>query len=342
MFRRALLASIAAGTTGCLAPASDDRRTTAGGTEDPAGTGTSSLAPGETTERPTDYPELGAPAADAGGPPFDDTVARVVWWGEAEPTDPVRLVADPRSGSLPAAKFRFSLVNDSDRRFGYNPYDWGLWKRVDGSWFYVAPRIVPQPLSYLAPGETKTWTLAVGDGEASSTDIDTLGDAITTDRLGGGTYAFETDGWFEDQHYTESTALAVRFALSGDAVTPTLDDSVTERTRNGSTVTIRTDVSSTERTRPCVLVVERVDGPTAERRIAEQVVRDPLLRKTLPAFETGVDRVRLVEPNGAVPPFGVSDPRTFRYAGESYRVTAREAEQGTETATATESETAGG
>ncbi|MFC7137092.1 hypothetical protein ACFQRB_12755 [Halobaculum litoreum] len=124
-------------------------------------------------------------------------------------------MAEPRSGGLPAATFRFSLVNDSDRRFAYNPYDWGLWKRVDGSWFYVAPRIVPQPLSFLPPGGTETWTLVVG-GDDESAAGEGAGDAITTDRLGGGTYAFETDGSFEGQRYTESTRLAVRFVLSGD------------------------------------------------------------------------------------------------------------------------------
>lgn len=324
MHRRALLASLALGATGCLAPAGDDRPTTANRSPDPAAT--RSASPSDTAEPPTDYPDLGVPAAEAGGPPFDDTVARVVWWGEAEPTDPVRLVAEPRSGSLPGATFRFSLVNDSEQPFGYNPYNWGLWKRADGSWFYVAPRIVPQPLSYLRPGETKTWTLAVGRSGSSPTDGDTGQDEITADRLGGGTYAFETDGWFEGQHYTESTGLAVRFELSGDPVTPSLDDSVTETTRDGSTVTVRTDVSSDENTRPCVFVVERADEPNAERRIAEQVVRDPRLRKTLPAFVAGVDRVRLVEPNGTLPPFGVSEPWTFRYGGESYRVSAHEAE----------------
>lgn len=342
MHRRALLASLGLATAGCLAPADDRADTAASQTADPTDTATATDSADHgtdtTTDTSVDYPEIGVPSDEAGGPPFDDDVDRVVWWGDERPDSPVRLAVDRRSGSLPEATFGFSLVNDSDLPFAYNPYNWGVWKRVDGSWYSVAPRVVPDPLSVLSPGSEHAWRLTV-DADRSLPDSQYGGpqgsESVTIGGLGGGTYAFETDGWFEGQDYRDSTGLAVRFVLDGDPLTVTLDDSVTETSRGGSTVTVRTDVQSTAETRPCVFVLERDDDPEAERRIPEQIVRDPRLRKTLPAFEPGVDTVRLVEPNGTVPPFGVNDPWTFRFRGTAYRVTARELETETETETET-------
>jgi hypothetical protein len=61
----------------------------------------------------------------------------------------------------------FTLRNQSGQRFEANFYNWQLYKRVDGTWYYILPQATPQPLTPLAAGEAHTWTLTVTTGSVS-------------------------------------------------------------------------------------------------------------------------------------------------------------------------------
>lgn len=117
-------------------------------------------AGGSDGEPPTTLPPEGD--LPTGCPEYD--VERVVCYDEAdlgevdgflEPS--VRTVEN--GGSID-----FELRNESDRTLQTNFYNWRIHKHVDGEWHSIAPLFVNQPLMYVSPGKSHTWTLTVEDG----------------------------------------------------------------------------------------------------------------------------------------------------------------------------------
>ncbi|QLG26958.1 hypothetical protein HUG10_05120 [Halorarum halophilum] len=332
MNRRALLAAVAAfgGALGAGCAESTGRSptsSTASPTREPTPTPTDVTSTNDTA---TDYPEVGGTPSEVDCPPFDDHVRRVVCWTDGRPDDPLFVRPSKTSGTLPRATFEFTLVNGTDLRFGYNRFHWQVWKRVAGEWYYVAPRSWVDPLFFVEPGESWTLTVAVDAEGSVADDADEArggsAESVALSGFGGGEYAFAVDGWFEGQDYRDGTGLAARFALEGEELELTPDDTVTDTERDGDAVTVRTDVDGGDDARECAFVLERADAPDPRRYVAEQAIRDRRLRNTLPFFEDGVERVELVEQNGVTPPFGVNEPYGISYDGESYRVSAEERE----------------
>jgi hypothetical protein len=254
-------------------------------------------------------------------------------------TDPesvsIALTADSRSGSLPAT-FEFTLANETDATLNINFYDWGLWKRVGGEWFYVVPRAIPEPLMRLLPGEAHSWRLTAEHElpEASRRWYGSWTDSGTVSGLGGGEYAFTTGGWFGE--YDDGGQFGFGVLLEFDAPELSLEptDSVTGSSRDEDTVTVRAEGDDSEDARLAEFVLTRVDDAEESRSlIPETAAQDDRLRNTLPFFEEGVERVRFVAENAVVPPFGVTEPYTVSYEGDLFRVTANELETETETAT---------
>lgn len=329
MRRRALLASLGAiGVAGCV-----DSPTT--GSDSPSAEPTPTL-----TNTPPDPTSTGTPP-DAGIPPTDSDcpagdVDRVVCVPETDPGSvPIALTADSRTDSLPAT-FEFTLANDTDATLSTNFYDWRLWKRVDGEWFHIVPQAVQEPLMRLPPGGSHSWTLTAEHelSEESRGMYLSWEESGTVSGLGGGEYAFTTDGWFGEYDEGE-TRFAFGVLLEFDAPDVTLEPtaSVTGSSRDGDTVSVRGEGSDSEDARLAEFVLERVDNAADPRKlIPETAARDYRLRNTLPFFEEDVEQVRFVEENTVWPAFGVNEPYTISYEGDLFEVTASELETETETA----------
>jgi hypothetical protein len=234
-------------------------------------------------------------------------------------------------GSLPEASFDFTLENRTSVRFETNPYDWGLWRRFDGEWFFVTPRYVPEPLMYVEPGETHKWTLEA-TGTVPETDVERVegSSSLRVNALGGGTYAFTVEGNFPTEGYPD-VGLAARFELDGDPLELTPSSAVTETAREGDTVVVSADFETDSTLKGDAVVVERVGDKATDakdevrRVIPERAVRDQRLRNTLPFFEAGVTTVRLEPTASSWPVFGVRDG-VVEYEGTRYRVTEKRGE----------------
>lgn len=312
MNRRQVLALLGStGIGGCLG---------GGGSGNPASTPrTAATTTDRATDRTaaTDLPELGVPNPE-GCPSFDSDVKRVVCSPDVDA--PLTFESGHQSGSLPRAEFEFVLTNGTNAQFGVNFYGWSVWKRAQGEWFRVAPRMVPQPLMYLRPGDSHAWHLTVDNTDLDRPIPRAEGTAnVTVVGLGGGTYAFGTDGWFEGQHYENGTGIATRFELTGDPL-PLNPVGVDRTERDGDTVVVHDDPNENEDR--AAYVVTRVEDPSEKprRMITEQVVRRTPLRNALAHFESGVRQVRLEAGTTTYPAFGVRDARYVEYEGQTYRI----------------------
>jgi len=267
--------------------------------------------------------------------PAPDDAVRVVCVPETDPgTAPVTLTVDSRSGSLPAT-FTLTLTNGSARTLSTNFYDWALWKRVDGAWHHIAPGIVHMPLMKLSPGHSHEWELTAehdqppnpgryaGGGQSTS----------TVGGLGGGGYAFTTDGWFEDGNHDATTQFGVLLQFNAPELELEPTTRVAGSSHDGDTVTVRGEGNESADARLAEFVLKRVgDASDPRDLIPEQAVHDYRLRNTLPYFEEGVERVRFVEQNATTPAFGVQEPYTVSFQGDLFEVTASALETETETA----------
>jgi hypothetical protein len=300
------------------------------------GPGTETSTNGD-ARSPAGGPALGVPIGAADCPPapsspWADDVERVVCWPHHRDA-PARLVPATDEASLPRATVAFTLENRTDVRLRTNFFNWSVHKLVDGSWYRIEPRTVNVPAMAVAPGGTHTWQLTVDntalDGSAPRNPSGTSD--VTVVGLGGGTYGFATDGTFPGDHYTEATAFAARFELSGPPieVRPTAD--VTHAVRDCGDLLVHTNRDRRAGDRLAAFTATPVaasTGPTGaavDRLLPEQVIRNRHLRNTL-AYRDEVAAgasVALIEPTGATPPFGRDGPRFVRYDGTAYRITAR-------------------
>lgn len=336
MRRRALLSLLGVAVAGCTEGGNDatprkesTSQTTVSSTSDTTATTTE---PPTRTRRETDA-ELAEPL-DVGVPPgesdcpSDGDLDRLVCIPETDPDSvPISLTGQPESGtiSLPAS-LRFGLVNDTEGTFQTNPYDWRLWKRVDGQWHVVAPDVVPDPLLLMPPGGSHGWTLTLEHSLPASPDSGYYGawDASgTVEGIGGGEYAFTTGGWFDTAEGTQDLGFGVRFTVDAPQTTLEPTDAVTEISRDGDTVTVRGESIPPEgppvRTTEYVLVRDESDAES-RRLLPEVAARDRMLRNTLSYVEEGVREVRYLERNrGLDSRFGLT-PR-FTYEDDRFEST---------------------
>lgn len=262
-------------------------------------------------------------------PSFRESVREVVCYDDVDPNE-AAMYMEPSSkrAGLPEASIEFTLANGTGRSYTTNFYGWHVWKRVGDAWFYIEPLSFPVPAMVMEPGGSHAWTLSVDN---TRLDGRPLGHVEGTERidiagLGGGRYAFGVDGWFEGDTHGNQTGFTATFDLWGDQIELTPTDEVTETIRDGDAVTVHTNVS--DRSRRAAFVVTRLDDRRGDagELITEQVMRRREFRNTLPFFEAGVRTVRLEEPNGTFPPFGVRDPYVIEYDGVQYRVEAESLE----------------
>ncbi|MDS0276924.1 hypothetical protein NDI85_03915 [Halomicroarcula sp. S1AR25-4] len=321
--RRQILSGLSAGVgtllAGCTAAPDESNATstaTAGGSSQPNPTQSVPEFPGDT-------------ASDA-CPPFDDA-AQVVCYEAVDPEAlPLVLVPETQTVKLDQPT-DFTLRNRSGQWFETNFYNWQLYKRVDGDWYYIMPRATPQPLTPLAAGEAHIWTLTVTTGSVSdgaAIDMVQGTETLSVDGLGGGHYAFATDGWFEAGSYEEPIALAASFDLQADPLQLTPTAAIAETEWNGETLVVRSTrgEAGDDGDEHDAYILERLDdsGPDAEQVIIEQVVRDDQLRDAIAlSQEYDAARVRIEEFTGSIPPFGLDDSRIYEFRGERYQVTTR-------------------
>lgn len=346
MNRRAFLAVLAAAGAGCTGGpgtggdgTSPTTSTTTDGTTTTRTTATTTA--GTTRGTVTDPPSVTAPpevgpfesAAAVPCPPVGDgqttcshTVSDTAGAVYFTPTAP-RL-------ERPADTATFTLHNDTDRRFGMNPYGWTVMKRVGDGWRHVAPSVYPQPWTTVQSGETFQWTFGFGD---ASVEGERMGDAVHLDHLGPGTFAFYIGGLLGEDGEDRATAL-IPFAVTGDplALTPgdvtgveRRDDTLAVSTRRGA----RTEHPSTvEFTRvegvenPGQLLTEHALGLHPVRNGLPYLVDDESLgavrvATTDPAASTAERRLGSAFRDPTTESDGPSVERAFRYAGTTFVMT---------------------
>ena len=229
--RREILSALSVGggtfLAGCAVGSDESNETTSTADGNTSSTGSTSTADGdnsstESTQSPPEFPEN--TSSDA-CPPFDDA-DRVVCY-DAVDHERMPLVLVPERQMLqPDQPTAFTLRNQSRQQFQTNFYHWQLYKHVDGDWYYILPQSWPVPMTPLGAGENHTWTLTVTTGRVSDgMDSDTAHGtgSLTIAGLGGGDYAFGTDGRFATGSYEGPVALAAGFELTTDPLqlTPT-------------------------------------------------------------------------------------------------------------------------
>jgi len=283
--------------------------------------------PSESNQSVPDFPKN--TTSDA-CPPFE-SAEQVVCYEAVDPEGVPLVLVPERQSVQPNQSTKFTLRNRSEQRFDTNHYHWQLYKRVDGEWYYIAPESWPEPQMSLEAGDEHTWSLTVATGRVSDgVSIEHVEgtESLTLAGLGGGHYAFGTDGWFEAASPDESIALATGFELNTDRLQLTPTAAISETEWDGETLVARSTrgESDGEDDQPDTFVLERIDSSETdvERVITEQVVRNDQLRDSIAlSRKHDADRVHLKEFSGSIPPFGLQDARTYEFEGNQYRVTAR-------------------
>jgi len=326
--RRVLSALYAGGSAllaGCTAGPEESNDTNE---TDTTTTGDGQTTPPEPNQSVPDFP--GDTTLNA-CPLFDGT-EQVVCYEAVDPKEmPIVLVPETQSVQ-PNQPTEFTLRNQSGQRFETNFYHWQLYKRVDGDWYYIVPQFWPEPLTPLEAGEEHTWTVTVATGRVGDGDsIEPVEgtESLTVAGLGGGHYAFGTDGWVAADFHEESVALAVGFELNADPLQLTPTEEITETKWDGETLVARSTRGEPdgEADQPDAFVLERIDGSKTDgKRVSvEQIVRNDQLRDAIALSQKyDADRVLLEEFSHSSPPFRRQTARTYEFQGDRYRVTTRE------------------
>ncbi|SDR14669.1 hypothetical protein [Natronobacterium texcoconense] len=286
----------------------------------------------------------GATSVSSGGedlpdcPAYGDRVDRVVCYGSGD-DDHVFLEPSERKAAIGDDSIEFTLRNESDRRLATNFYNWRVDKRVDGDWYRVAPLGYNQPLMYVDPGESHTWTFTPTDEAIDGEDGRPRGSGGTEDlevpALGSGDYAFRARGWFEDERDEEILAFAATFELEGEPLEVTPSDVIESIDEKDGTLVARSSRGDPdgEHHRLGAYELEVLESAPDDREdeprslIAEQLLRQPRLRDVLAlAREHDVSSVRLEEYDASYPIFGSRSDGVYEYQGTYYEVTTRELE----------------
>ena len=286
------------------------------------------------TDSPTDtdndtavtFPEDTTADACPSVPGADQTVCY-----EAVDPDTVPLALVPGSQSLePDQSTTFTLRNQSEQALQTNFYDWQIYKRVDGDWYYILPDSTPMPLNRLEPGGTHTWTVTVSlDDMTDGGSVDRVegNDTVTVTALGGGHYAFVTRGSVPTGAAgTANISFVAGFDLEAPSLELTRTDAIDDTEWDGGTL-----IAQSTRGSPLdsddkrdAYILERIDATdtTPEEVIIEQVVRNEQLRDAIALSQAfDADTVRLEEYSRSDPAFGLGDATpTYEFRGQGYRV----------------------
>lgn len=264
-------------------------------------------------------------------PPDSEDVDRVVWARDVDdPSDRLVLEPDAKSGTLPRTTLSFTLRNGTDETFQTNFHDWALYRREDGVWYYLVPRVVVQPLMGVRPGGSHEWMLTVDNTDLSSPSLrGGDGDGPFVRGLGSGEYAFTANGWWAEQNATPThehkTVVAARFSLEGDPLALGPSDAVSEVSRDGDVITVTATnpaAEDLEDDRPATFVLTRDPSATgAQRMVTEQVYRRWPLRDALALADRDVREVRIESTEAGLVSFGFDDgPSAITYEGQHYRI----------------------
>ncbi|WP_302081458.1 hypothetical protein [Salinibaculum rarum] len=164
------------------------------------------------SDSPGDDPNANTPAREPDGPYSDGPTARGRFADEPCPSfaETDRTVCahsrgdsdiylesssevfrpDPSTDSVES--LTFTLCNDHDRPFRFNPHAWQLYDKENGEWSLVAPEVYIEPVSEIPPGGSYEWVLSRQPRPGASAD-DWLD--VTVD-VTPGRKAFTVDGWF--------------------------------------------------------------------------------------------------------------------------------------------------
>jgi len=190
----------------------------------------------------------------------------------------------------------------------------------------LTPLEVPQPLMELPPGESHTWTVTFEDDDLGRVAFRSSGTSdVTVGAVGGGTYAFAAEGWWDDQAatptYEHRTVFAAQFELTGEALQLVPSDAVTDTRRDGDRVVVEAD--NPDGGDPATYALTQDEDATDPREfVTEQVYRQWPLRDALAHAGEDVQEVYVETTTPVSPPFGVrtdEDP-AVRYDGRTYRV----------------------
>ncbi|OAQ54169.1 hypothetical protein HTG_01150 [Natrinema mahii] len=315
--RRSLLAAIGSmALAGCLA----------GDDESPAN---DSRPDDDLTPLPDDDRTLPAPGTDPDGYPEYD-VERLVAFDEIDPGE-TAIYLEPSAASITESeRLTFTLSNESASEFTHNPYRWSLHKRVDGRWYHVAPRGINEPAHSLEPGDSFAWDLTVdNDGieDGRSTGGHGVAEPDPIAGLGGGEYAFGTEGDVDDGPAEGSVGFCARFDLEADSLSLTTTDAITSIEWEDDVLVASSDrvASEGDDTRlGAYELVRTTDDVAGTELIRETLLRNDQLRDAIAlAREYDADRVRLEEYDAWTPIFGIENTRYYHYDGETYAVSTR-------------------
>jgi hypothetical protein len=236
------------------------------------------------------------------------------WYHEADASTAVYLLPSAERVEAPAC-IEFELRNRSYERLSGNPYDWTLFKLVDGGWFRIDPWAIPQPLSYVQPGETDRSELSLFHGDAMACD-----EGRSVGYLGGGRYAYRVG------HSRGEETQAALFDLDAPAVSPEPDDDVTVERDGEELVVTMPEWNDDEHPPQAEIVFERAEDADPDRRlIPEQLFRHPMVgfRNTLPLFAEGIERITLRTDRHVVGRTTGYDSleTTVEYEGETFHAT---------------------
>jgi len=161
MRRRTVLAAIGTtlATTGCLGATSPGTGDGDGATDSPTD------SPTETPGTPDGpYPEYPDSIRNAECPSFADADRTVCNHTRSADAEVFFSVSSPvyeyTRGDDAVETVTFTLHNESDREFGFNPYGWAVKQKTSSGWKHVAPEVHPEPWTTVQPGGTYRWELA--------------------------------------------------------------------------------------------------------------------------------------------------------------------------------------
>jgi outer membrane protein assembly factor BamB len=256
--RRRLLALLAAGSAGLAGC-----RATEDGGSDPTTTPTVT-----STSSPRGTP---GGASAVGCPPYERSSPDRVVCSADPPEDALVFEPDRSTVDLPRGTVACRLENTSDESFSTNFYSTTLHKHQNGTWHFLGPYVVPQPLHTLPPGGTHVRRFHVDNTDLERVDFPepetptgtASDDAWVTARhgLGPGTYALGIDSAGEGSETVYSAAVTLRGPDPG-LVAP---ETVTGTERDGDHVTVDVEPRHEDAERHDLTVL-RVEDPSGEAR----------------------------------------------------------------------------
>ncbi|WP_312909637.1 hypothetical protein [Natronosalvus caseinilyticus] len=235
------------------------------------------------------------------------------WYHEATPTTEASLEPDTERIEAPG-KLEFTLVNHSREAMGGNPYQWRLYKSVDGEWLPVYPWAWNAPYATRGPGAVDETTLQCYHGDPVPCE-----GSRTVGHLGGGRYAYSVGYSLDEETH------AAMFDLEAPDLDVGLEaDADVEDGWEEAVVTLP---NYADARKPATFTVTRVDAKAEDRLIPEQLPRRPFraFRNALPLFfdedRDGIERVRVRTDRGtALGPFGYEEGevRTVEFDGRTF------------------------